>query len=128
MGTAAQGLFLQPTTKPVIARNNYKGKTEAKPQSTEELDYSKVWVKVYGYPVLALVDLQTTRIDLINTQFVHRYGLPTYRIDKKSLNTTIKGSKSVIEKACEFQMDYGEYKETKTLYVGVTEDRFLHKS
>jgi len=38
MCTAAQVLSLQHTSKPVIAKNNYKGKTKAKPQSTEELD------------------------------------------------------------------------------------------
>jgi len=63
------------------------------------------------------VDLQTTGGDLINAQFVHQYGLPTYSIDKKSLNTAIKGSKGVIERACDVQMDYGEYTETRTLYV-----------
>jgi len=63
------------------------------------------------------VDLQTTGGDLINAQFVHLYGLPTYGIDKKSLNTVIKGSKGVIEKACDVQMEYGGYTETRTLYV-----------
>jgi len=117
MRTAAQVLSLQHTSKPVIAKNNYKGKTKAKPQSTEELYYSRVWVKVNGNPALILVDLQTTGGDLINTQLVYLYGLPTYGIDKKSLNTAIKGSKGVIEKACDVQMDYGEYTETRTLCV-----------
>jgi len=117
MGTAAQVLSLQHTSKPVIAKNNYKSKTKAKPQSTEELDYSRVQVKVNGHPALALVDLQTTGGDLINGQFIHLSGLPTYVIDKKSLNTAIKGSKSVIEKACDVQLDYGGYTETRTLYV-----------
>jgi len=91
MRTAAQVLSLQHTNKPIIAKNNYKGKTKAKPQSTEVIDYSRVQVKVNGHPTLALVDLQTTGGDLINAQFVHLYGLPTYGIDKKSLNTAIKG-------------------------------------
>jgi len=117
MRTAAQVLTLQHTSKPVIAKNSYKGKTKKKPQSTEELDYSRVRVKINGHPALALVDLQTTGGDLINAQFVHLYGLPTYRIDKKSLKTAIKGSKGVIEKACDVQMDYGGYTETRTLYV-----------
>jgi len=117
MRNAAQVLSLQHTYKPVIAKNNYKGETKAKPQSTEELDYSGVRVKVNGHPAVALVDLQTTSGDLINAQFVHLYGLPTYGIDKKSLNTAIKGSKGVIEKACDVQMDYGGYTETRTLYV-----------
>jgi len=63
------------------------------------------------------VDLQTTGGDLINEQFVHLYGLPTYGIDKKSLTTAIKVSKGIIEKACDVQMDYGGYTETRTLYV-----------
>jgi len=99
MRTAAQVLSLQHNSKLVIAKKNYKGKTKAKPQSTEELDYCRVRVKVNGHPALALVDLQTTGGDLINAQFVHLYSLPTYGIDKKSLNTAIKGSKGVLEKA-----------------------------
>jgi len=117
MRMAAQVLSLQHTSKPIIAKNNYKYKNKAKPQSTDELDYSRVRVKVNGPPALALVDLQTTGGDLINAQFVHLYGLPTYGIDKKKLNTTIKGSKGVIEKACDIQMAYGGYRETRTLYV-----------
>jgi len=57
MRTAAQVLLLQHTNQPVIAKNNYKGITKAKPQSTEELDYSRVRVKVNGHPALALLDL-----------------------------------------------------------------------
>jgi len=117
MRTAAQVLSLQHTNKLVIAKNNYNGKTKAKPQSTEELDYSRVRAKVNGHPAIALVDLHATGGDLINAQFVHLYSLPTYGIDKKSLNTAIKGSNGVIEKACDVQMDYGEYTETRTLYV-----------
>jgi len=93
MRTAAQVLSLQHTIKPVIMKNNYKGKTKAKPQSTEELDYSRVRINVNGHPTFALVDLQTTGGYLINAQIVHLYGLPTYGIDKKSLNTGIKESK-----------------------------------
>jgi len=117
MHTVAQVLFLQHTTKLVIARNNYKGKTNAKPESTEELDFNSIRVKVNGHPALALVDLQTTGRDLIYAQFMHLYSLPTYGIDKKLLNTTIKGSKSVIEKPCDDRMDYGGYTETRTLYI-----------
>jgi len=105
MRTAAQVLSLQYTSQPVIVKNNYKGKTKAKPQSTEELDYCRVQVKVNGHPALAFVDLQTNSGDLVNTQFVHLYGLPTYGIDKKSLHNEIKGSNGVIEKACDVQMD-----------------------
>jgi len=117
MRTAAQVLSLQYTNKPVIAKNTHKGKTKGKPQSTEELDYSRVQVKVNGHPALALVDLQTTGGDLINAQFVHLYGLPTNGIDKKSLNTAIKVSKRVIEKAGDVQMDYGGCTETRMLYI-----------
>jgi len=117
MRTAAQVLSLQYTNKPVIANNNYKGKTKAKLQSIEELDSSRVRVKVNGHPAFALVDLQTTGGDLINAQFVHLYSLPTYEINKKLLNTAIKGTKGMIEKACDVQMDYRGYMETRTLYV-----------
>jgi len=117
MRPAAQVLSLQHTSKPVFAKNNYRGKIKAKPQSAEELDYSRVRVKVNAHTALALVDIQTTGGDLINAQFVHLYGLPTYGIDKKSLNNAIKGSKGVIEKACDVQMHYGGYTETRTLYV-----------
>jgi len=81
------------------------------------LDYSRVRVKVNSHPALALVDLQTTGRDLINAQFVHLYGLTTYSIDNKLLNTAIKGSKGVIERACDVQMEYRGYTETRTLYV-----------
>ena len=63
------------------------------------------------------MDLQTTSGDLINAQFVYLYGLPTYGIDNKSLNTAIKGSKVMIEKAGDVQMDYRGYMQTRTLYV-----------
>jgi len=115
MRTAAQVQSLQHNGKPVIAKYNYKGKTKAKPQSTKELNYSRVRVKVNSHPALALVDLQTTGVDLINAQFVHLYSLPSYGIDKNSLNTAINLSKGVIEKASDVQMDYGGYAETRTL-------------
>jgi len=57
MRTAIQVLSLQHSSKPVIPKNNYKCKIKAKPQSTEELDYSRVRVKVNGYPALARADL-----------------------------------------------------------------------
>jgi len=117
MPIPAQVLSLQHTSKPVITKDNYKGKTKAKPQSTEELDYSRVRLKVNGHPALALLDLQTTGGYLFKAQFVHLYGLPTYGIDKKSLNTAIQESKCVMEKACDVQMDYGGYTEIRTLYV-----------
>ena len=66
MRTAALVPSLQHSSKPVIAKNNYKGKTKAKPHSIEELDYRRVRIKVNGHPAWALVDLQTTSGDLIN--------------------------------------------------------------
>jgi len=57
MRTAAQVLALEYPSKPVIAKNNCKGKTKKKPQLTEEVDYSKVRVNFNGHPALALVDL-----------------------------------------------------------------------
>jgi len=68
------------------------------------------------------VHLLTTGGDLINAQFVHLYGLPTYGIYKKSLNTTDQESKGVTEKTCDVQMDYGWYKETGTPYVAHLQD------
>ena len=90
MGTAAQVLSLQHTSKPVITKNNYKGKTKAKTQPTEKFDYSRVRGKVNGHPALALMDLHTTGGYLNQGQFVHLCGLPTFGSDKKSLNTSIK--------------------------------------
>jgi len=60
MRTAAQVLSLQHTSPPVIAKNNCRGKIKVKPQSKEELDYSRVQIKVNGHPAIALEDLQTT--------------------------------------------------------------------
>jgi len=57
ISTAAQVLSLQHINKAFITNNNYKGKTRGKPKATEELDYSRVQVKVIGHPALALVDL-----------------------------------------------------------------------
>ena len=102
---AAQVRSLQHINKPIIAKNNYKGKTKAKPQSNEELDYSWVRVNINGHPVLGLVDLPTTGRDLINAHFVYLYGLPTIEIAKKLLNAAINGSKAVIEKVSDVQMD-----------------------
>jgi len=48
---------------------------------------------------------------------MYLYSLPTYGIDKKSLNTAIKGSKDIIEKAGDIQIDYGGYTATRMLYV-----------
>jgi len=93
------------------------GRTKAQPQSTEELDYRRLRVKVNGQPASALVNLESTGGDLIYAQFVHLCCLSTYGIDKKSLNTAIKGSKSVIEKACDVPMDLGGYTEIRTLYI-----------
>ena len=112
MHTTTQVLSLQYTSKLVKAKNNYKDKTKAKTYSTKELDYSGVRIKVNGPPALALLDLQTTGEHLINTQFVYLYSLPTYNIDKKSINTVIKGSKGLIEKVYDVQMDNGRYMET----------------
>jgi len=93
------------------------GKTKAKPLSREELDYSRVRIKVNGHPALDFVDLLTNSGDLINVQYVHLCSLPTYSLNKKSLNTVIQGYKSVIEKARDIQIDYAGYTKTRTLYV-----------
>jgi len=117
MYTTAQVLSLQDSTKPVITKNIYKSKTRANPQSNKKLDYSRVKVKVNGHPVLALVDLLTSSRDLINAQIVHLYALPSYRIEKKSLYTAIKGSYPMIEKVCDVQIDYRRYTKTRTFYI-----------
>jgi len=117
IGMAAKVLSLQPTSKPVIAQDNYKGQTKAKRPFTIELDYSRVQVKVNGHSALALVDIQTNGGDLINTQFVHLSNLPTYGIDKNSINAAMKAYKCMIEKASDVQMDYGGYTQTSMLYV-----------
>jgi len=72
---------------------------------------------VYIYPALALVDLRTTSRSLINIQLVYLYALPTYSINKKSLNTVINRSKGGIEMACDIQMDYGGFTETRAPYI-----------
>jgi len=105
------------TSKPVIAKNNYKGKTKAKALPTEELDYSRVRMKVNCHPALALMNLMTTGSNLINAQFLHLCGLRTYGTDKKSRNTWIKGSKGVIENVYDVQMDYRGHTETRMLCV-----------
>ena len=56
MRTTAQVLYLQYTKNPVIDKNNYKGKTKAKPKSTEAFHYSMVQVKVNSHPALALME------------------------------------------------------------------------
>jgi len=114
---AIRVLFLEYTSKPVIGKNNYKGKTKAKPQYNEQLDYCRVCIHVNSRPVLALVHLQTTSRDLINEQFEYLYSLPIYSIDKKSLNIPSKGLKGIIEKECDVQMDYEGYIEIRNLYV-----------
>jgi len=85
--------------------------------ATDNVDYSRVQVKINSHPVLALLDLQTTSGDLTNAQFGHLYSLPTYLTDKKLQKTAINGLKGVIETACDVQMDYEGYTETRTLYI-----------
>lgn len=91
--------------------------TRSKPDSTDNLDYSRFRVKVNWHLVLLLVDSQTTGRDHISAQFVHLYSLLVYSIPKQALNTTIKRSKGIKEKACDVQMHYGGYTETRTLYI-----------
>ena len=50
------------------------------------------------------MDLQTTGGDLINAKFMHRYCLPPYGINKKSLNNVYKESNGMIEKVWDVQM------------------------
>jgi len=75
MCSTTQLLSQQQSSKQVSIKKYYKDKIKAKPQYITELDYSRVWVKVNGHPVVALVDLEATSGDFIYTQFVHLYGL-----------------------------------------------------
>jgi hypothetical protein len=112
--TAAQLVGHQFRTQP---RSTPKGKRQLPKKAIEAPDNSKVQVKVNGHTALALVDLQTKGGDLINSQFVYLYQIPTKTIEKKSLNTAIKGSKGTIDKTCEIKLNWNGYEETRTFYV-----------
>ena len=83
----------------------------------EPLDNGKVQVQINGHMALALVDLRTKVCDLINSQFVYLYQIPTKSIKKKSLSTMIKGCHGTIDKTCEVELNWMCYLETRTFYV-----------
>ena len=78
------------------AKGHNKDKIKEQPQvettKPEHTDLSKVLVKANRHPTLALVDLQTLGVDLINTKFVHLYCIRTRLSEKKTVTSTIQGS------------------------------------
>src|SRR5437868_13290932 len=113
MRTAAQHM----TTKALPTKTTKGTKRIPIKPVVEPQDYSKIEVKANGFTALALVDLQTKGGDLINAQFVYIHRIPTKEIEKKSLNTAIKGSKGTIDKSCEINLNWLGYTETRILYV-----------
>ena len=79
--------------------------------------YSKVLGKADRHPALALVDLQTQVVDLINSKFVHLYCIPIGPSEKKTLTTAIKGSQGTIDKECTMQLNWIGYLKESTFYV-----------
>jgi len=88
MRTAAQSVSteLQP-----LPKFSTKGKYKLQP-AIEPLDNSKVQVQINGHNALALVNLQTKGSDLINSQLLCLFKIPTKSIEKKSLSIMIQGS------------------------------------
>jgi len=113
MRTAAQSVSTQLQPLPKFST---KGKPKPQP-AIKPLDNSKVQVQINGHKALALVDLQTKGGDLINSQFVYLYKIPTKSIAKKSLSTAIKGSRGTIDKTYEVEINWMGYVETRTFYV-----------
>jgi hypothetical protein len=118
MVTAAQALSLQHQPRPKgFNKDKIKERPQFKSVKPEPTDFSKVLVKADGHPALALVDLQTQGGDLIDSKFVHLYGIPTRPSEKKKLTTAIKGSSGTIDKECTIQLDWMGYLEKRTFYV-----------
>ena len=99
MVTAAQALSIKRELRPKgFNKDKIKERLQFKATKPEPNDFSKVLVKANGHPALPLVDLQTQVGDLINSQFVYLYRIPTRSSEKKTLTTAIKGSQETIEK------------------------------
>jgi len=79
MRTAGQAVSTQLQPLPKFSM---KGKPKPKP-AIEPLENSKVQVQINGHKALALVDLHTKGGDLINSEFVYVYKIPTKPIGKK---------------------------------------------
>ena len=105
MRTATQEMQLQQP----VGKTRSKQKTKQKPEVAigEPLDPNRVFVKVNGHPALALIDLQRIGGDLISAQFVYLHKLPVVKIEPKTLATAIKGSKGIVDKACEVELNWG---------------------
>ena len=69
------------------------------------------------HPALALIDVPTIAGDLINAQFVFLYNLPGFKIEPKTLATTLQGSKASIEKTCKVELNWGCYEVPRMFYV-----------
>ena len=81
-------------------------------------DYGKILVKINGNPAIALIDLQTTGADLINSQFVFLYQIPTIDLETpRKLSTAIKGSNSTIFKKVKVKLDWGGHTEDREFYM-----------
>ena len=113
MRTAAREMQLQQP----VGKTRLKEKTKQKPQVAirERLDPNRVFGKVNGHPTLSLIDLQTIGGDPISAQLVYLYKLPVVKILRKTLDSTIKGSKGTVDKTCEVELNWGGYGETRTL-------------
>ena len=67
---------------------------------------------------MVLIDLQTEGCNLLNTQFVQLFKIPTRELNPPlTLMTAIKGSRASINKAAEIELDWGGYTETIICYV-----------
>jgi len=73
MRTAAQSVLMQLHPLPKFST---KGKPKLQ-SAVEPLNNSKVQVQINACKALALVDLQTKGGNLINSQFVYLYKIPT---------------------------------------------------
>ena len=86
--------------------------------SIQEVDINRVAVKINANKTMALLDLQTEGCNLLNTQFVQLFKIPTRELNPPlTLMTAIKGSRASINKAAEIELDWGGYTETITCCV-----------
>ena len=86
--------------------------------SVKEIDTNRVAVKINGIRAMALIDLQTKGCNLLNVQFVQLFKIPTRELNPPlTLMTTIKGSRALINKAAEIELDWGGHTETITCCV-----------
>ena len=92
MVIVAQALSVRRESRPKeFNKDKIKEQLQCKATKPEPTDFSKVLVKAYRHPALALVDLQAQEGDLINSKFVHLYCILTGPSEKKLLTIVIKG-------------------------------------